>query len=160
MSNIFSRLFGRDDQMPGATAKTAAGKFNRLYWHPKYTVHDEVLDRQHQNLFAITNRVIDKYESGSVDSYNTIQELVVFISEHFYAEQVVMMENRYQNYNQHVREHEYFIEKVKTFLERHDDNQNNLLLDIINFLRDWIFVHTTNSDLKYGEVLQKNQAHE
>jgi hemerythrin len=160
MSNIFSRLFGRDDQMPGTTAKTAVGKFNRLYWHPKYTVHDEVLDRQHQNLFAITNRVIDKYESGSVDSYDTIQELVVFISEHFYAEQVVMIEARYWAYNQHVQEHEYFIKKVETFLRRHKDNEKELIRDIVNFLRDWIFVHTTNSDLKYGEVLQKNQAHE
>jgi hemerythrin len=155
MTNIFSRWFGRDDRTANSSSPAIPVKFNHIDWLPIYSVHDELLDRQHQDLFAITNRLIDNYEKGAGDSYTAIKELVVFISEHFYTEQLVMMEHRYTNYNRHVNEHEYFIEKVKSFLQRQNDDQRHLLLDMIKFLRDWIFTHTTSSDLKYGLLLQK-----
>lgn len=41
-------------------------QFRRLVWDPQYTVHDETLDAQHQELFRITNNLLDLYEQGSV----------------------------------------------------------------------------------------------
>ncbi len=128
-------------------------KFDRIHWDPKYTVHDETLDHQHKNLFEITNKLIDKYESGSGDCYETITELVKYLSEHFKTEQLVMLKLRYWAYDKHEKEHQKFTEKVQEFINSYQNKQANLTIDIISFLRDWIFSHTTSLDLKYGELL-------
>ncbi len=91
-------------------------KFQRISWEPKYTVHDEELDRQHRKLFEITNKLIDKYESGFEECFDTMKELVEYLSEHFKSEQLVMIKINYWAYDRHEKEHQQFINKVQEFI--------------------------------------------
>jgi hemerythrin len=127
--------------------------FEHLTWEQKYSVHDDVIDAQHQKLFAITNKLIDIHESGSNECYATIQELVDYLSQHFSAEQMVMMKSKYPAFQMHHEEHQKFIEKVELFIQNYKEKKGNLSFNMIIFLRDWIFSHTTSLDLKYGEHL-------
>ena len=129
-------------------------KYQRISWEPKYTVHDEELDRQHRKLFEITNKLINNYESGVDECFDTLKELVGYLSEHFKSEQLVMMKINYWAYDRHEKEHKQFIDKVQEFIGAYQKGQQNLTVDILKFLRDWIFSHTTSLDLKYGELLQ------
>ncbi len=133
-------------------------KGQRIFWEPQYTVHDKTLDLQHQELFAITNQLMDSYENGSNECYGVIEELVKYISRHFYAEQMLMMKADYPDFANHMKAHEYFTEKVEAFLKDCRSGKN-ITHDIIIFLRDWLFAHTTGVDLEYGEYLLKLQAH-
>ncbi|MEN6319326.1 MAG: bacteriohemerythrin [Syntrophaceae bacterium] len=132
-------------------------KFNRIHWDPKYTVHVEAIDLQHQKLFEITNKLIDKYENGSSECLETIEELVNYLSEHFHAEQLIMMKSNYPGFQMHIKEHQSFIEKVEGFLRGYRNNEDNLTFNILTFLRDWIFSHTTSFDLKFGKHLLNSQ---
>jgi hemerythrin len=127
--------------------------FEHITWEQKYTVHDDAIDIQHQKLFAITNRLIDLHESGSNECYAIIEELVVYLSQHFQAEHLIMMKSNYWAYEKHHQEHQKFIEKVELFLRDYREKKEHLTFDMIVFLRDWIFSHTTSLDLKYGEHL-------
>jgi hemerythrin-like metal-binding protein len=133
-------------------------KIEHINWNPQYTVHVDALDREHQQLFKITNDLIDKYESGSDQCYDIIEELVNYLSEHFHAEQLVMMELNYPTYQNHMEAHKYFIDRVEGFLHGYRNHVENLTLNMLSFLRDWIFSHTTTFDLKYGEYLLKSQS--
>ena len=129
-------------------------KFGRIYWDNKYSVYDETLDRQHQHLFEIANNLLDKYENGHDDCYEVLAELVKYLSEHFKAEQHVMIKMRYWAYDKHEKEHQRFIQKIEEFLHACKGNRENVTVEILLFLRDWISTHTTNHDLKYGELLK------
>lgn len=132
-------------------------KLDRINWNPRYTVHAEALDLQHQKLFDITNKLLDKYESGSDQCYEIIEELVDYLSKHFHAEQLLMMELNYPEYQKHMEAHKYFIDKVEAFLYGYRNGAKNLTDSMLAFLRDWIFSHTTTFDLKYGEYLLKSR---
>jgi hemerythrin len=131
--------------------------FDHITWEQKYSVHDEALDAQHQTLFAITNKLIDLYESGFNECYAIIEELVVYLSEHFAAEQMIMMKSKYPALQKHYEEHQKFIEKVELFIQNYREKKDNLSLSMIVYLRDWIFTHTTSLDLLYGQHLIKIQ---
>ncbi|HOU05472.1 MAG: bacteriohemerythrin [Smithellaceae bacterium] len=129
-------------------------KFERIYWNPRYTVYDDVIDRQHQKLFATTNKLIDKYESDSEECYDVLSDLVEYLSEHFKTEQVVMMKLRFWAYEKHIKDHQRFIDKIEDFIKKYQNGQVCLTTEILTFLRDWIFSHTTKEDLKFGELLK------
>lgn len=129
-------------------------KFERIYWNPRYTVYDDVIDRQHQKLFAITNKLIDKYESDSEECYDVLSDLVEYLSEYFKTEQVVMMKLRFWAYEKHIKDHQRFIDKIEDFIKKYQNGQVCLTTEILTFLRDWIFSHTTKEDLKFGELLK------
>jgi hemerythrin-like metal-binding protein len=129
-------------------------QFERIYWNPSYTVYDDVIDRQHQKLFAITNKLIDKYESGSEECYDVLSDLVEYLSEYFKTEQVVMMKLRFWAYEKHIKDHQRFIDKIEDFIKKYQNGQVCLTTEILTFLRDWIFSHTTKEDLKFGELLK------
>jgi hemerythrin-like metal-binding protein len=130
-------------------------QFPRLDWQPQFTMHDEVIDLQHKNLYRITNKLIDQYENGPGDCYESIKELVDYASKHFHTEQLLMMKSQYPDTQRHIEEHEYFGEKIKGFIEDYKADKINLTWDVLSFLREWIFFHTTGADLKLAEHLLK-----
>jgi hemerythrin-like metal-binding protein len=132
-------------------------QLSRLDWKPQFTMHDEVIDLQHKNLYIITNKLIDKHESGSGDCYEAIKDLVDYASKHFHAEQLLMMKSEYPDTQRHIEEHEYFGEKIKGFIDDYKANKDNLTWDVLSFLREWIFFHTTGLDLKLAEHLLKSK---
>jgi len=118
-------------------------------------MHDDVIDLQHKKLYMITNELIEKHESGSGDCYEFIKDLVDYASRHFHAEQLLMMKSQYPDMKWHLEEHEYFTNKIAGFIEDYKNNKENLGWDVLSFLREWIFFHTTGLDLKLGEHLMK-----
>jgi hemerythrin len=131
-------------------------KFKHITWDPKFTVHIEEIDAQHRNLFDIANQLIDIYESNSNECHKIIEKLVEYISIHFHTEQKIMMKSNYPAFNQHVREHDKFIDKVGEFLQSYRKMEENLSANVITFLSEWIYSHTTSLDLKYAEHLLKS----
>lgn len=133
-------------------------KFNHIYWDPKFTVHNESIDRQHQELFRITNNLIDEYEKGSMQCYDTIKELVDYLWEHFRVEQQLMMELNYPSFTTHMEQHKKFMDQVESFLQDHRNGAENLSQNLISFLVNWVSTHTTTLDLQYGEYWLKSQS--
>jgi hemerythrin-like metal-binding protein len=66
------------------------------------------------------------------------------------------MKSNYPAFKQHVREHNNFIDKVGEFLQSYRKKEENLSEKVIAFLTEWIYSHTTSSDLKYAEHLVKS----
>ena len=66
-----------------------------------------------------------------------------------------MLKNEYRKYLSHKVIHDEFIEEVsKIDLEAMDDNQNEHLLSIINFVVDWISTHILGTYKLIAEVIK------
>jgi len=131
-------------------------KISYIKWEPKYSVHVDVLDEQHRKLFDIVNDLIDEIEMGSNHLLPVIRDLVEYLSVHFKQESIVMMESNYPGFMQHSREHREFTDKVQAFLQEYENEDAELGLKMIVFLKEWIFNHTTRLDVEYGHHLKDN----
>lgn len=129
---------------------------SRLKWEPVYSVHIEILDTQHQKLFAIVNNLIDVFESGSGNFLSIIDDLTKYLSVHFHEEHLVMMRANYPGFLSHSKEHQKFTEKIEEFLGAYKKNDEDLGLNMVTFMKEWVRDHTTKMDMQYAEYLLKN----
>jgi len=134
-------------------------KFDHIYWEPKFTVHVEELNTQHRKLFDITNQIIDIYNTHDSDfdkCNKVIEDLFEYSSAHFHAEQMIMMKSGYPACQQHFHAHYEFLDKLGDFIQSYKQQEENLSLNIVTFLSDWLYTHTTSIDLAYGKYLLKS----
>jgi hemerythrin len=128
-------------------------QFKRLVWDPKYTVHVEELDAQHQKLFNITNDIMDLYENGSGELYLSLRSLVEYLCTHIRSENAVMIKCNYPDFKYQDEQHATFIDKILEFLKNYTAEDKDLTLKMLSYLHEWVYSHTVNLDLKYGQYL-------
>ena len=126
---------------------------SRIAWDPIYSVQVEDLDAQHKKLFEDINILINVFESRSGDFLPIIKDLIDYLSVHFRDEHKVMMDANYPNLLIHSKEHQKFTEKIQEFLKGYKEDDKELGLKMVVFLKDWVRDHTTNLDVQYGKYL-------
>lgn len=131
-------------------------KMPYIKWEPHNSVHVNILDEQHRKLFDIVNDLIDEMDSGSKNLLPIIRNLVNYSRVHFHQENMVMMDSNYPGFLKHSREHDRFIEKVEEFLNACKEKDANLERNMVIFLKDWIYTHTTKLDMQYADHLLNN----
>jgi hemerythrin len=134
--------------------------FEHIKWHPKYSVHNEVIDAQHKEFFSIFNQLVDLHKSVSTDVDLILRDLVQFLSEQFHQEHLIMEKTKYPDFLQHSKEHDMFIDKIQRTLNRYGKNDEQLVYDILDSLNQWISLHILKTDLKYGEYLAPTREEE
>ena len=82
----------------------------KVIWKDEYNLGIEKVDRQHQHLFEIINKIVDR--SGPSEdtelACETIMEMVNYAKEHFTDEEILMQQYDYPNLEAHKKEHNYF----------------------------------------------------
>lgn len=146
---LFKHIIGSD---------TLIGRFESPFaFTSKYHTGIEVVDEEHQRLFEIiadANRVIhaellhDKYD----EIMRILSELKDYTQEHFHDEEACMEEIGYPGLPEQKKAHEAFIERLAEIdLDSMDDNQQEYLEGLIDFLLNWLSVHILHMDKKIGE---------
>lgn len=130
---------------------------SHITWEPKYTVSDEKIDGQHRELFALTNKLIDLFESGSEGMFPVLKGLVDYLSIHFHTENMFMMKHNYPDFMKHTLDHQKFNTKIGQFISSFKAEKQDLASEMVAFLRNWVFSHTTTMDLLYGEHARKQK---
>ncbi|WP_139902200.1 bacteriohemerythrin [Clostridium thermarum] len=111
------------------------------------------IDEQHARLFEIGEAAYqllkDKY---SIDKYDKIVALIHELSEytvtHFKAEEEYMQSINYKRYLSHKVDHDDFINKVNSLdLDKIDQNQDEYIMEILNFIASWLVDHIIQKDL-------------
>lgn len=127
-----------------------------------YSVGDDTIDRQHQGLLAILNRLYTLvHEEGGVANSaaaaDVIHALTKYIIEHFSYEENRMQESAYpvEKIVRHRAEHDFLIAKVQAFERRLDDADPTVLDDMLPYLYgDWLTQHICVSDMDYRPFIQ------
>lgn len=126
-----------------------------IRWDDKYLLGIDIIDEQHKELFRIAGEAYDLLKNEFyLDKYDHVvkilQELKAYAEYHFKTEEEYMFKNSYKKYFSHKVVHDEFLNKVKKIdLEDMDENQEEYLLSIINFLIDWIGDHILGTDRLY-----------
>ena len=123
-----------------------------IQWRDEFALGVKAIDEQHQKLFEIANRaysvlknefLVDKYDQ-SVAILNELKDYTVY---HFGFEEKYMQSIGYRRFLSHKVQHDDFIQKInETDLNKIDENQEQYLIEALEFVVDWIERHILGVD--------------
>ncbi|WP_135077176.1 bacteriohemerythrin [Terasakiella sp. SH-1] len=125
----------------------------RLKWQESYSVGDAEIDRQHQNLFSLIDRLEDRDLDVSTVSV-IFEKLDTYVEEHFSDEEDKLAENAYPDLEPHIRQHHEFrdwLEAAKESFQQESSNHHAISQNVHDFLRDWLLNHILTADQAYKE---------
>jgi len=126
-----------------------------ITWKEEYVLGIEHLDQQHMQLFRIAADIHELLKNELItDKYDRILKLLAELKDytvfHFTSEEEYMLSIGYRKLLSHKVEHNDFIEKINNVdLEKVDTDHEQYLLDILEFVLNWISDHILQSDKAY-----------
>jgi hemerythrin len=143
-----------------ADPKMGIGGDNKLVtWGPRYITNISIVDKQHHELFKITNTLFETclkgHEFAREQFAITASKLVTYITEHFKTEEVIMLNVNYPHYKQHKKAHDSFIRKVLEEVKNFEEGKKFVPNTFVLYLRDWIASHIAMSDKKISDYVFK-----
>ena len=124
----------------------------------EYHTGIDFIDEEHAKLFEIANRAYDLLTNQFVtDKYDAIvavlEELKDYTKYHFNHEEEYMKSINYPKRFSQLHQHTQFINKLESYnLKEIDVNQQERLLEILDFLALWLQSHIKGMDKKIGEA--------
>lgn len=125
---------------------------NQMLWKDEYNIGVEIIDKEHQRLFRIINKLF-RFSSEKNKSQWTCQEGIKFFKEHamkhFAEEEDYMASIHYEGLNTHKRIHQEFREKTLPILEKEleqTDYSENAVEHFLGVCAGWLIGHTLAED--------------
>ncbi|WP_319402521.1 bacteriohemerythrin [uncultured Anaeromusa sp.] len=131
-----------------------------LQWKEEYEVGVAEIDEQHQKLIDIANRVYELMRNElALDKYDQIVEILQELKEytvyHFHFEEGLMQKARYKKRFSHKILHQNFLAQVEAVdLSAVDENQEAYLIQIMDFIANWLIDHIVGEDKKVGQSVR------
>lgn len=123
----------------------------------EYRTGIESIDLEHQKLFEIADRayetLMDEFISDKYDYIvDILNELKDYAAIHFRHEEEYMISIRYKRLISQKASHDEFIEKINSYdLSEVDENQKGVMLELLDYLNDWLIHHIIGSDKLIGQ---------
>ncbi|EHJ01200.1 hemerythrin-like metal-binding protein [Clostridium sp. DL-VIII] len=132
-------------------------------WKEEYNLNIGEIDKQHRKLLEIGRRAYDiAVIDDGYDRYDEIMtiidELLDYTKYHFEYEEKMLKECNYDHIHTQEEEHGHYVYKMNEVASRDeediDDNQRKVILELIDFLSEWISKHINVEDRKYALFLK------
>ncbi len=130
-----------------------------INWKETYEIGFKIIDEQHQKLIEYMNELYYAQTNGTGQYLvsELLEKLADYTHYHFATEKNLFEQYEYPTANEHIIEHNYFIEQIET-LQR-EIAKNNLLLSLktLDFLKDWTINHILGTDQEFGDYVHSRE---
>lgn len=148
---LYRHIMGSDMMIGHNAPKTGDDAFA---FTDKYRTGIELIDAEHQRLFEIIKETNDVIHAELLhDKYDEIVHILDALKDytilHFQDEEAYMEEIKYEGLQAQKYAHAAFVDKLNEIdLEKVDDNQQEYLEELIDYLLDWLVTHILKVDKK------------
>jgi len=133
-----------------------------LAWKPEFEFGIPEIDQQHRKLVEIGGALFELVsDQTQTDYYDEImamlKELENYTMTHFAYEEAAFDAKEFIGSDAHKFEHKLFVKKLEKYfnnLESVDRNQQEVLLELLTFISDWLVKHIVKTDREYVELLK------
>lgn len=129
----------------------------KIVWTPEYSVGVERLDRQHQKIISVINKLIAKprlfMTSGTIA--DVLTELNSYVSEHFLLEEQLLEEHGYPRLVEHSRRHTEYGDRIADFCLKTVEKNRNVPEELLGYLGEWWIGHILHEDMKYKRFFEE-----
>ena len=133
-----------------------------MKWDQSLSVGVDLLDKQHENLMTINDRVEALFKAAFEGDGNYAEALAVlqslndFAKSHFEEEERYMASIGFPMKEAHALEHQNFIRYLEAIhLDRLKESPEEVLLELFAFLSEWIIDHIRDKDFRYKAYVEK-----
>jgi hemerythrin len=132
-----------------------------IAWNDRLKLGIAVVDRQHERLIGIINRLHEaNLEGRSADVIGEIvDELIIYTATHFSTEEKYFAQFEYPDAEEHKLEHKALIEKVSAFADEFERAPNSskpaLAAELLQFLQIWWRYHMMETDSKFVALFKE-----
>jgi hemerythrin-like metal-binding protein len=122
-----------------------------LKWSDKYSLNVVEIDEQHKKLVGLVNAMYDAMHAGKGrDMIGTvIAEFVAYTDYHFKAEERLLRQNGYPEYNEHKAMHDNLSRKAHSIKVAFDNGNTPTAIEVMLLLTNWLNTHILEEDRKY-----------
>lgn len=122
-----------------------------ISWKDSYRLGLPEIDRQHQHLIEIIERLNDAMEqmAPKLVMQSALSDLVSYTRLHFQTEEDLMQRHSYPGRLDHCVEHDLLLKKVEALEEDLRLGRAAITPRTMRFLQDWVGLHIQEADLEY-----------
>jgi hemerythrin len=125
----------------------------KVIWEPIYSVNVKEIDDQHIKLIDFINDAHSRLNQSNnilADSDDFYPRLIQHAIDHFDTEEKYFAKFQYDGAEEHIAKHNEIKAKTIEFeLRFKKEKSTQILLETLQFLDDWLFVHIMEYDKKY-----------
>ncbi|EOG4058435.1 bacteriohemerythrin [Campylobacter jejuni] len=132
-----------------------------ITWNEKYSIHDTMIDIQHQKLFELAGKVesaVYKFVKRE-ELKEILTELFNYMKEHFNNEEQYMQEIHYPYLNEHKIMHKNIIHDM-SYLIQNIKTTNDLKEKLYTIMSEWLLEHILYQDMKVEQYRRSSLASE
>tara|TARA_R110001583_G_scaffold72108_1_gene202279 strand:+ start:323 stop:727 length:405 start_codon:yes stop_codon:yes gene_type:complete len=132
----------------------------KYLWREEYATGQPEIDQQHQQLFALLDKLYDAVCAGGDDSEGqsaveeVVTELVSYTRSHFFLEESLMRESGYFGLEQHQQEHQRLLSMVDEKMAALRRGDKIISIDLLEFMHLWLAQHIMKSDGQLAQFLR------
>ncbi|GEM_PF-664291 len=155
--SLIKRFAISDEQLMAASRQADNVLFK---WDDSFSVGIPEIDRQHRILVDMIND-LSKQAADERSLYlmkRILQGLVDYTVSHFSYEEGMLARQGYEKLDAHKEKHKRLIAQVVDFQSRLDNNEEHIMVDLLDFLNEWLAKHIKGADKRYGAALAAKKA--
>lgn len=126
-----------------------------LRWKPEYSVGDESMDAEHQEMIDLINEIYEKLDSNpDADQIEEcLGDIFSTVSMHFALEESLMRKNNYAEYQAHKDDHEDLLDQIRDLMDDFAADFSAGAVRLEQGLSDWFAGHFSTFDARlHGEL--------
>lgn len=131
-----------------------------LTWSNQYSIGNEQIDAEHQELF----RLINSFHSLWQEKQNRptiarlLNLLVAYADTHFQHEESIMAAAGFPKLDEHAKIHEAMIDKIFQLQQSYEDGNLHLEMDTMKFVKAWLIEHILENDYQLRDFLARKKS--
>lgn len=124
-------------------------------WDDAYSVDIQEIDEQHKHLIDIMNELYMAMASTSSRTHigAILDKLMDYTKVHFAVEETLMRLFNYEGYQEHKAVHDHIVNRVMDFQRKFHAGNDRVGMELLMFLKEWLFHHINDQDKKYVATL-------
>jgi len=129
-----------------------------IQWDKRYSVGVDKIDEQHETFFGLINKLEDltHHENFLDELPRLLNEIVEYASLHFRTEEKIMLELKYDGYDEHHKEHEAIKSDIYKECKRVVEKEATAMdvMWLYNYMNNWLKHHILDVDMMYVEAFK------
>jgi len=132
-----------------------------IQWNDGYSVKNADMDKQHQHLFDLINKLHDAMGQGKGKEAlpEVFNSLIKYTQSHFTDEEALLQKYNYPDLIVQKRQHADLIKQISELQKQFQSGDLSSSLKTSGFLKKWLVEHIQGTDQKYGVFLNQKGIH-
>jgi hemerythrin-like metal-binding protein len=126
-----------------------------MKWEPGFNLGITKIDEQHKKIVELINLLSAGIlnNDAQLKISSLLDEMAAYADYHFKTEEKYFKTFNFPLLEEHIKEHNAFIEKVKEFKSKYEAGQS-VTYRLMNYLRKWLTDHILDSDREYVDIIK------